>query len=411
VSAGNIAADGRDHDLVATLSPSRQAVYPLRLLAISAGYQLPTAKTGLRAAFTLDSAAVSAGAKGGAFGAPVITGRAFRGWTPAVSAPELDPGYLNAPSTPKPYGPVTRPSVTGWTTTAAHAQRLTFMPGHGQLVSAAPGAKPTVVAGTLTLNAARPGIPVIPGIATQGYLRARQARVGGIVRVTVGSVVIPVRVVAAVAAFPTVTGAGGALLVDQATVGGVLTGQSAQPLAVSQWWLRTASPGVPPGLPAGVTVTDRARATAALLADPLSAAPQQALLAIALAATLLAAAGFALSVVTDAAGRGQRAALLAALGMSPAQQARLHCTQELMLSVPAAGIGLLLGGVLARLLVPAVTLTATATRPLPPVLVEFSWAWAVLIAVVVAAVPAFAALAVAARRPDPAARLRAVEEA
>jgi predicted lysophospholipase L1 biosynthesis ABC-type transport system permease subunit len=223
-------------------------------------------------------------------------------------------------------------------------------------------------------------------------------------------VVIPVRIVAAVAAFPTVTGAGGALLVDQATVADILVGQSAQPLAVSQWWLRTASPDVPPGLPAAVAVTDRARATTALLADPLSAAPQQALLAIALATTLLAAAGFALSVVTDAAGRGQRTALLAALGLSPAQQARLHCAQELMLSVPAAGIGLLLGDVLARLLVPAVTLTAAATRPFPPVLVEFSWAWAVLIAVAVAAVPALAALVVAARRPEPAARLRAAEE-
>jgi hypothetical protein len=405
VPAGTIAADGRQHDLVATLSPARQAVYPLRLLAISAGYQLPAAKTRLRAAFTLDSAAVSAGAEGG-FGAPFIPGRAFRKWTPAVSAAELDPSYLSEPSAPTPAGPVARPSVMGWTTTDAQAQRLIFGPGYGQLVSE----RPVPVAGTLTLDAASPGIPVIPGIATQGYLRARQAGVGGIVRVTVGSVVIPVRIVAAVAAFPTVTGAGGALLVDQATVAGILAGQSAQPLAVSQWWLRTASPGLPPRLPAGVAVTDRARVTAALLADPLSAAPQQALLAIALAATLLAAAGFALSVVTDAAGRGQRAALLAALGLSPAQQARLHCAQELMLSVPAAGIGLLLGGVLARLLVPAVTLTATATRPIPPVLVEFSWAWTAAIAVVVAAVPALAALAVALRRPDPAARLRVVEE-
>ena len=415
VPAGTMTADGRRHDLVAVLSPARQAAYPLRLLAISVSYPLPVANPHRAATFTLNSAAVSdRGA--GAFGAPFTRGHAFGGWTPALSAAGLGPpGSAGAADTAGAAGAagalhgvaVAPPAVVGWDAAASGAQRLSFRPGFGQFANSA--GSEAAIPGDLALTAGA-RIPVIPGIATQGYLRASQATVGGIVRVTVNSVAVPVRIVAAVSAFPTVTAAGGALLVDQASLSGILVSQSAPPLQVSQWWLRSRSAGVPPGLPRGAAIAGRERLTAALLADPLSDVPQQALLAIAFAAALLAAVGFAVSVVTDAARRGQRTALLAALGLSSAQQARLHGAQELMLSVPAAGIGLLLGGLLARLLIPAVTLTTDATRPVPPVLVEFSWAWTVLLGVTVAAVPALAAAAAAARRPDPASRLRVEEE-
>ncbi len=407
VPAGTMTADGRRHDLVAVLSAARQAAYPLRLLAISASYPLPAANPHRRATLTLNSAAVSDRAAG-AFGAPFTRGRAFRAWTPAVSAPSLGPpAPAGSAGSGRPVS-LAPPTVAGWGAAAAGAQRLSFRPGFGQFVTLSGSAE--AIPGDLALTAGRPRIPVIPGIATQGYLRASQATVGGTIRVTVNGVAVPVRIVAAVGAFPTVTAAGGALLVDQASLSGILVSQSAPPLQVSQWWLRSRSAGVPPALPRGAAIASRERLTAALLADPLSDVPQQALLAIAFAAALLAAVGFAVSVVTDAARHGQRNALLAALGLSSAQQARLHGAQELMLSVPAAGIGVLLGGLLARLLIPAVTLTADATRPVPPVLVEFSWAWAVLLGVTVAAVPALAAAVAAARRPDPASRLRVEEE-
>jgi hypothetical protein len=362
------------------------------------------------ATFTLYSAAVSNRAAG-AFGAPFARGHAFRGWTPALSAAGLGPA--GSAGSAGPAGSlqgvaVAPPAVVDWGAAASGAQRLSFRPGSGHFVNLT--GSEAAVPGDLALTASRPRIPVIPGIATQGYLRASQATVGGTIRVTVNGVAVPVRIVAAVSAFPTVTAAGGALLVDQASLSGILVSQSAPPLQVSQWWLRSRSAGVPPGLPRGAAIAGRERLTAALLADPLSDVPQQALLAIAFAAALLAAVGFAVSVVTDSARHGQRNALLAALGLSSGQQARLHGAQELMLSVPAAGIGVLLGGLLARLLIPAVTLTADATRPVPPVLVEFSWAWAVLLGVTVAAVPALTAAVAAARRPDPASRLRVEEE-
>ncbi len=80
-----------------------------------------------------------------------------------------------------------------------------------------------------------------------------------------------------------------------------------------------------------------------------------------------------------------------------------------MLSLPAAAAGALIGTVLARLLVPAVTLTGGAAAPFPPAQVVVPLGQLALLALAVAAVPVLAAAATAAYRPDPAAQLRAGE--
>jgi ABC-type antimicrobial peptide transport system permease subunit len=83
--------------------------------------------------------------------------------------------------------------------------------------------------------------------------------------------------------------------------------------------------------------------------------------------------------------------------------------EKLMLSIPAAVLGLVLGAVVARLLVPAVTLTANAQRPVPPPVTLFDPAQTLPLAAVIAVLPALAAGLVLIRRPDPAAELRAAE--
>ena len=70
-----------------------------------------------------------------------------------------------------------------------------------------------------------------------------------------------------------------------------------------------------------------------------------------------------------------------------------------------------IGTVLARLLVPAVTLTGGAAAPFPPARVVVPLGPLALLALAVAAVPVLVAAATAAYRPDPAARLRAGESA
>jgi hypothetical protein len=82
-----------------------------------------------------------------------------------------------------------------------------------------------------------------------------------------------------------------------------------------------------------------------------------------------------------------------------------------MLSLPSALAGLVLGGVLAELLVPAITLTSSATIPVPPVLIHFGWALTLPLAVAVAVLPVLAAALTIARRPDAAAELRTAEAA
>jgi hypothetical protein len=63
------------------------------------------------------------------------------------------------------------------------------------------------------------------------------------------------------------------------------------------------------------------------------------------------------------------------------------------------------------MLVPAITLTAAARQPVPPPVTLFGLPEVITLAAVVAVLPAVAAALVMARRPDPAAELRAAEAA
>jgi hypothetical protein len=253
-------------------------------------------------------------------------------------------------------------------------------------------------------------VDTVPAIATQSYLRGSHVRVGAVVPVTVGSATIPVKVAATVRQFPTVTG-GGALIVDQAAVQEVLASRWQDPLPATEWWLRTATGSVPPGLPRGAVIADRAHDAAARLGNPLSGVPQEAALAIAAAAALLAAVGFSVSVAASLRARRTQSAVLAALGVARSGLSGQLCLEQLMLSVPAAVTGLLTGAGLAHVLVPAITLTPTAGTPVPPVLVEFPLGWAVVLAAAVAAIPVAVAAITVVRGPDPAAELRAAQAA
>ena len=83
------------------------------------------------------------------------------------------------------------------------------------------------------------------------------------------------------------------------------------------------------------------------------------------------------------------------------------CLEQLTLSVPAAVVGLLAGIGLARLMVPAITLTAAAAAPVPSARPVLPLGLIAALALVTAAGPAAAAALSVARRPDPAAQLRA----
>jgi FtsX-like permease family len=410
ITAGSLPADGRVHALTAELSPSRQAAYPLRLLGLSFSYNLAPyrpsggvfrpAGPGGPARLVISGLAARPGGK------PFAAGRALAAWSAAVSSIGLN--GVGAPTSAAIADSAgAPPTLVSWGP-AGRAQQFGFWPGYSpSLAALAASSTPDAgFNGQVTMTARVPAGPV-PAIATASFLRSSNSQVGRILPVQVNGITIPMRIVAAVRAFPTV-GTGGAVIVDQAPVQAILASQEIYPLPVTEWWLASTN-GVVPAVLRGSSVTGQAHQAAALLGNSLSSLPRQAALAIGLAAMLLAAIGFSVSVAANVRARRAESAVLSALGVARSAQAGQLCLEQLMLSGPAAAAGLLIGAGLAWLLVPAITLTVGAARPFPPVLIQIPVGWAVLLAAAVAALPVLAAAASIARRPDPAAELRAAE--
>jgi hypothetical protein len=390
LAAGTLPADSRPHLLTATLGGT-QVSYPLRLTQVNLAYTLP-AKTGGPLALTL-------------------SGVRLTGWTYAATSPELT-SLLNTAAT---LGPSGQPAAGTWRTTSGGAT-LTFDSGFGQAASnpgtTLPG-PPQPVFGQVTLMPGGRSPAAVPAIATKAFLDTSNTGIGATVPTTISGLSVPVKIVAETTTFPTVTGP--ALIVDMATIQDFLASRGAPPLPVNQWWLATSGHQVPTvlasTLPPGSSVTSRTALAAATTGDPLAAAPQQALLALAAAAALLAVTGFWVSIAANVRQRRAENALLAALGVAQRSAAAQLLIEKLLLSVPAAALGLVLGLIVARLLVPAVTLSTTAQTPVPPPVTLLDLPQTVLLALFVAVVPALAAALVVIRRPDPAAELRAAEAA
>ena len=395
LNAGTLPADGREHVLVASLRGA-DVSYPLRLVQIALTYQLPPVQV--------------------AVAALTVTGPSLAGWQASATSPAL----LSVEADSATVGDSASPASAKWQANGDTAT-FTFYSGAGQGSNTGTQANPsaTTVApinAQVSLNAPTGGtLAPIPAIATSAFADSNSVGTGSVVLATLNGVQVALSIVAVVKSFPTVTANTGALIVDLPAVQQRVVSQGAPPLSVTEWWLTTADHQIPPGLsgalPSGSAVTGSAAATAELTGDPLSATPQQALLALAVAAALLAITGFWVSIAANVRQRRAENALLAALGVSQRSAALQLCLEKLLLSVPAAVLGVVLGTVVARLLVPAVTLTAAATQPVPPPLTLFDLPETLPLAAAVAILPALATALIMIRHPDPAAELRAAEAA
>jgi hypothetical protein len=390
LAAGSLVADGRPHVLVASLG-GVAARYPLRVAAITATYLVPSQSVG--------PIALS------------VSGLSLAGWTDGASSAELAVFLAYSPLL-VPYAPPAAGSVH----VTARAATFAFDPGlwDGPGVSSA-GPLPARIPGQLVLLPPAAQVTAIPAIATKAFMDAHSLTVGSVVPASLGGSPVPMRIVAEVNLFPTVTAPGGALITDLGGLQEYLARHSDPTLPVTQWWLATAGGGVPPALtasvPADTGITSVPGRATAVMADPLSAAPQLALLAMAVAAAFLALTGFWVSIAADVRQRRGETALLAALGVTRRGAAVQLCLEKLLLSLPSAVVGVLLGLLVARLLVPAVTLTPTAQLPTPPAVTLYDLPLVIPLALAVAVLPAVTAALAAARRPDPAAELRAAEAA
>ncbi|MFI9181871.1 FtsX-like permease family protein [Streptomyces goshikiensis] len=265
------------------------------------------------------------------------------------------------------------------------------------------------------------GAADVPGIATHAYLDAVDAKVGDVVPVTLAGTSVPVRITAAVGSLPTVGDT--AVAVDAATAGRLLAARGGLELPPpDEWWLPAASAHdrapaeAAAELRAGARtqrVELREEVAAGLLDDPLSAGPQAALAALALACAVLAAIGFAASAAAAARERGREFAILLALGAPRRDLARTAAAESGVLVGLGAGVGLALGAAIVHLVVPLVVLTPAARRPVPEVLVDLPAGETLLLTAAIAAVPLLSAVLGSTRNRNvmnTAARLRHVEE-
>jgi hypothetical protein len=252
----------------------------------------------------------------------------------------------------------------------------------------------------------------VPGVATAAFLAANNLAVGDTYPLTIATRTVPVKIAAVVSAFPELPAAGGGGIVADLTAVNRVLGAGGR-LPVTSVWLRTgagsaAADRLP--VPAGSVVTSRTEVVTGLLGDSLSAAPQRAAFGVAVAVAVLAALGFSIAVAATLRERRGRRLLLKALGVPLRSQAWQLCGEELLLTVPAAVVGLLAGVGLAHLIIAAVVLTPGGTVPMPPVAVVVPLGWAVAAGAAICALPPVVALAAGARRRyDAAAALRGAE--
>ncbi|MFE9607263.1 FtsX-like permease family protein [Streptomyces sp. NPDC006012] len=279
----------------------------------------------------------------------------------------------------------------------------------------------TIATSTIRIQVAQPTAPEVTALATDRFLASAGARAGQRVEVTLGGQSLPVRIVRSVRALPTTADPdssgeqdGGALLIDLRSVNRTLQERYGESVTPTEWWLRTA-PGDAAAVAAAVRslpdvdpgqVVVRDEIAAGLRDDPFGAGPEAAFAAAAVVAAALAAVGFAVSAAGSLRERGAEFAVLRALGAPRRQLARTIAAEQAVLVALALVVGVALGTVLTRAVLPLIVLTAEATRPVPALSVELPPERVAALLAAVAALPLLVTAALALRRTDPATSLR-----
>jgi hypothetical protein len=351
VIAGTLRADGRPHTLIAPLALGGHAAYPLRLAGVQLTFAPPHGR---------------------------------------LRVGTLRAGKIRLAATARGPFPASARPVRGLLPAAA----VRFQAGPNGTPQGASVAEISWLRRTA----------VLPAIATRAFLAASHQRVGSLINLPVGGQPVRMRIVASVSAFPTIPPGDPGLIVDGGPVQQNLMTAGLPPLPAAQWWVRTAHALRIRGAIPGLQVTGRAAVAAATTGSLFDQDVAEALAAVALAAVLLAIAGFALTAAATRE-RKPELALLDALGMPRGQLRRMLCTEQLLMAVPSAATGLLLGLLLAHLIVPSLTITPTGGIPALPVLVQIPWTAAALIAAIIAVFPVLIA-PLAARTGDTIAVLR-----
>ncbi|WP_419994998.1 FtsX-like permease family protein [Streptomyces boninensis] len=403
---GQVTADGSTRTLTADIgaavgAPEGRVKGPLRLT----GLRLVMSVPGKAEQHRLTLAEVRTVAAGGEQSAPVRLPDAGR-WRGQAAADidEAEP-HSALPKAGKPAG-------------GGDALTVTYDTGSQPASRGWYGTPPPLDAG---LVAAPPPASMPRAAATGGFLDSAGAKPGSVVSVPVGGGSVKVKIVETLRALPT-TGPdggagepdGGALLVDFRALNSALAAKGLTPVEPGEWWL-AARPGNAAALAGELRargdvdperVIERAAVARELRDDPLGAGRQTALTAVAVVAAALAALGFAVSVAGSLRERAAELAVLRALGAPRRQLARMIAAEQGVLLALALTVGVVLGAVLTRSVLPLISLTAQATKPVPELAVQLPAGQVALLLAGVMAVPLLIVVALALRRSDPAAELR-----
>lgn len=251
--------------------------------------------------------------------------------------------------------------------------------------------------GTAQFSVTTFGAPtVVPAVVSDTLARQLRADVGDQVGVDLGDGrAIPVEITRVVPYLPGHP-RGVALLVDRDLLTrATLAASFADPM-LDEWWAQ-----VPDDEAASVAqaiaheglgeATTRAAVRAAGTDGPLRIGVQAALWVVTVAALALAFAGFAMSATVSVRTRRLELARLQALGASRGGIVRAVLVEHAVIGVLGVAAGLAIGGLLASVLGPLLTVSAQGRPPVPYARVE--WDWAVQ-AVLVGALVTLVALAV-----------------
>ncbi|WP_335977980.1 FtsX-like permease family protein [Streptomyces sp. CA2R106] len=432
VPLGDVPADGKQHRLLLDLAAPAGTTDgapagPLHVTAVSVGFDMPA--QGGTYALTLSTPQVT----GGSGAVRTLTVPAQQ-WSAAPSYD--DPALAELPGAHAPSSDV--PRVGGAATLS-----LGYGTGSVRVASNAYDSAPT---GTVLVRAPSADPAAVAGVATDDFLAAQHAKVGGRVTVQLGGIQVPVRVVGAVRAIPGLgdgTGSGadsssaassgssstgsdaddggadagrdqdvGGMVVDLRAVNQFLQSHDGQAMEPTEWWV-AARPGAVARTAAALrartdvdTVLVADETAADLRADPLGAGPQSALPAAVVAAAVLAAVGFAVSAAGAVRERTAEFAILRALGAPRRQLARVIAAEQGLLVLVSVVVGVALGALLTRLVAPLIVLTPQATTPTPALLVRLPAGRVLELLAEVLVVPVLVVLATAVRRGDPATALR-----
>ena len=237
----------------------------------------------------------------------------------------------------------------------------------------------------------------IPVIATDAYLEATARSVGDTIPIDIGGANRDVRIDGAMRAIPSVDASTPALLIDLPTLMLLSFESSDATDPPEEWWL-----AVEPG--AASSVLDQLRALtfgggpalglaereAALASDPVALGVIGALAIGVAAAAAFAVVGFIVSASVSARERVTEFALLRALGLSSGQLSGWLSLESATLAVISLVAGTALGLLVAWVALPFVTVTRFARPAFPPVEVTVPWTTIALLEIV-----GIAALAVA----------------